>query len=213
MECFDVSHTMGERTVASCVVFGPEGPLKSDYRRFNIEGLAPGDDYGAMRQVFARRYEKVTREGGHIPDLILVDGGKGQVGAVRLILADLGLSDICIVGVAKGPERKPGLEQLILESGAQALQLSSDDPALHLIQQIRDEAHRFAIVGHRARRGKARVTSSLNEIPGIGAKRRQRLLAHFGGLRGVEAAAIDELARVVGVSRSLAERIYRHLHA
>ena len=213
VECFDVSHMMGEATVASCVVYDRNAMQKSEYRRYNIRDVTPGDDYAAMRQVFSRRYEKVTREGGQVPDLILVDGGKGQVGAARLILADLGLNDVCIVGVAKGPQRKPGAEQLILESGTQTLQLAPDDPALHLIQQIRDEAHRFAVVGHRARRGKARVTSSLNEIPGIGAKRRQRLLAHFGGLRGVEAAAIDELARVAGVSRSLAERIYRHLHA
>ena len=213
IECFDVSHTMGEATVASCVVYDRNAMQKSDYRRYNIRDVTPGDDYAAMRQVFSRRYEKVTREGGQVPDLILVDGGKGQVGAVRLILADLGLNDVCIVGVAKGPERKPGAEQLILESGTQTMQLAPDDPALHLIQQIRDEAHRFAVVGHRARRGKARVTSSLNEIPGIGTKRRQRLLAHFGGLRGVEAAAIEDLARVAGVSRSLAERIYRHLHA
>jgi excinuclease ABC subunit C len=213
IECFDVSHTMGEATVASCVVHDRNAMQKSEYRRYNIRDVTPGDDYGAMRQVFARRYEKVTREGGYIPDLILVDGGKGQVGAARLILADLGLNDICVVGVAKGPERKPGAEQLILESGAHTLRLLPDDPALHLIQEIRDEAHRFAIVGHRARRAKARVTSALTEIPGIGAKRRQRLLAHFGGLRGVEAAAVDELARVAGVSRSLAERIYRHLHA
>jgi len=213
VECFDVSHTMGEATVASCVVYDRNAMQKSEYRRYNIRDVTPGDDYAAMRQVFARRYEKVTREGGHIPDLILVDGGKGQVGAARLILADLGLSDVCIVGVAKGPERKPGAEELILESGAQAMQLAPDDPALHLIQQIRDEAHRFAVVGHRARRSKTRITSTLNEIPGVGTKRRQRLLAHFGGLRGVEAAAIDELARVAGVSRSLAERIYRHLHA
>jgi excinuclease ABC subunit C len=213
VECFDVSHMMGEATVASCVVYDRNAMQKSEYRRYNIRDVTPGDDYAAMRQVFSRRYEKVTREGGQVPDLILVDGGKGQVGAARLILADLGLNDVCIVGVAKGPERKPGAEQLILESGTQTLQLAPDDPALHLIQQIRDEAHRFAVVGHRARRGKARVTSFLNEIPGIGAKRRQRLLAHFGGLRGVEAAAIDELARVAGVSRSLAERIYRHLHA
>jgi excinuclease ABC subunit C len=213
IECFDVSHMMGEATVAACVVHDRNAMQKSEYRRYNIRGVTPGDDYGAMRQVFARRYEKVTREGGHIPDLILVDGGKGQVGAVRLILADLGLNDVCVVGVAKGPERRPGAEQLILESGAHALRLLPDDPALHLIQEIRDEAHRFAVLGHRARRGKARVTSTLTEIPGIGAKRRQRLLAHFGGLRGVEAAAVDDLARVAGVSRSLAERIYRHLHA
>jgi excinuclease ABC subunit C len=213
IECFDVSHMMGEATVAACVVHDRNAMQKSEYRRYNIRGVTPGDDYGAMRQVFARRYEKVTREGGHIPDLILVDGGKGQVGAVRLILADLGLNDVCVVGVAKGAERRPGAEQLILESGAQTLRLLPDDPALHLIQEIRDEAHRFAVLGHRARRAKARVTSTLTEIPGIGAKRRQRLLAHFGGLRGVEAAAVDDLARVAGVSRSLAERIYRHLHA
>jgi excinuclease ABC subunit C len=213
IECFDVSHMMGEATVAACVVHDRNAMQKSEYRRYNIRGVTPGDDYGAMRQVFARRYEKVTREGGHIPDLILVDGGKGQVGAVRLILADLGLNDVCVVGVAKGAERRPGAEQLILESGAHTLRLLPDDPALHLIQEIRDEAHRFAVLGHRARRGKARVTSTLTEIPGIGAKRRQRLLAHFGGLRGVEAAAVDDLARVAGVSRSLAERIYRHLHA
>ena len=213
IECFDVSHMMGEATVAACVVHDRNAMQKSEYRRYNIRGVTPGDDYGAMRQVFARRYEKVTREGGHIPDLILVDGGKGQVGAVRLILADLGLNDVCVVGVAKGPERRPGAEQLILESGAHTLRLLPDDPALHLIQEIRDEAHRFAVLGHRARRGKARMTSTLTEIPGIGAKRRQRLLAHFGGLRGVEAAAVDDLARVAGVSRSLAERIYRHLHA
>ena len=213
IECFDVSHMMGEATVAACVVHDRNAMQKSEYRRYNIRGVTPGDDYGAMRQVFARRYEKVTREGGHIPDLILVDGGKGQVGAVRLILADLGLNDVCVVGVAKGPERRPGAEQLILESGAHTLRLLPDDPALHLIQEIRDEAHRFAVLGHRARRGKARVTSTLTEIPGIGSKRRQRLLAHFGGLRGVEAAAVDDLARVAGVSRSLAERIYRHLHA
>ncbi|HEX5613282.1 MAG TPA: excinuclease ABC subunit UvrC, partial [Burkholderiales bacterium] len=212
IECFDVSHTMGEATVASCVVHDRNAMQKSEYRRYNIRDVTPGDDYGAMRQVFTRRYEKITREGGQVPDLILVDGGKGQVGVARLVLADLGLNDVCVVGVAKGPQRRPGAEQLILEWGTQALQLAPDNPALHLIQQIRDEAHRFALVGHRARRGKARITSSLHEIPGIGAKRRQRLLAHFGGLRGVESAAVDELARVTGVSRSLAERIYRHLH-
>ena len=212
IECFDVSHTMGEAMVASCVVHDRNAMQKSEYRRYNIRDVVPGDDYGAMRQAFARRYERVTREGGQVPDLILVDGGKGQVGVARLVLADLGLNDVCVVGIAKGPERRPGAEQLLLESGTQTLRLAPDSPALHLVQQIRDEAHRFALVGHRARRGKARITSSLHEIPGIGAKRRQRLLAHFGGLRGVESAAVDELARVTGVSRSLAERIYQHLH-
>jgi excinuclease ABC subunit C len=186
---------------------------KSEYRRYNIRNVTPGDDYGAMRQALARRYERVTREGGSIPDLILIDGGKGQVHAARAALAELGLSDLSVVGVAKGAQRKPGAEELVLDAGAQTLGLSPQDPALHLIQEIRDEAHRFAVVGHRARRGKARTTSSLTEIPGIGAKRRQRLLAHFGGLRGVEAAAVDELTRVAGVSRTLAEKIYKHLHA
>jgi excinuclease ABC subunit C len=213
IECFDISHTMGEATVASCVVYDRQQMQKSEYRRFNIRDVIPGDDYAAMRQVLARRYERVAAEGGRIPDLILIDGGRGQVGAARAALNDLGLHQACVVGIAKGPERKPGLEELILESGERTLQLPPSHPGLHLVQQIRDEAHRFAIVGHRARRGKARTTSMLNEIPGIGAKRRQALIEHFGGLRGVQAAAIDDIAKVAGISRPLAERIYRHLHA
>ena len=213
IECFDISHTMGEATVASCVVYDRQQMQKSEYRRFNIRDVTPGDDYAAMHQVLARRYERVAAEGGRIPDLILIDGGKGQVGAARAALNDLGLHQACVVGVAKGPERKPGMEELILESGERTLQLPPSHPGLHLIQQIRDEAHRFAIVGHRARRGKARTTSMLNEIPGIGAKRRQALIEHFGGLRGVQAAAIDDIAKVAGISRPLAERIYWHLHA
>ena len=213
IECFDVSHMMGEATVASCVVYDHQQMQKSEYRRFNIRDVTPGDDYAAMRQVLARRYERVTAEGAKVPDLILLDGGKGQVGAARAALADLGLHQACVVGVAKGPERKPGMEELILESEDRSLQLAPSHPGLHLIQQIRDEAHRFAIVGHRARRGKTRTTSMLNEIPGIGAKRRQALIEHFGGLRGVQSAAIDDIAKVAGISRPLAERIYRHLHA
>jgi excinuclease ABC subunit C len=213
IECFDISHTMGEATVASCVVYDRQQMQKSEYRRFNIRDITPGDDYAAMRQVLARRYERVTAESGKIPDLILIDGGKGQVSAARAALADLGLHQACVVGVAKGPERKPGMEELILESEERSLQLAPSHPGLHLIQQIRDEAHRFAIVGHRARRGKTRTTSMLNEIPGIGAKRRQALIEHFGGLRGVQAAAIDDIAKVAGISRPLAERIYKHLHA
>jgi excinuclease ABC subunit C len=237
VECFDISHTMGEAAVASCVVYDRHAMQKSDYRRFNIRvktddmspltrgaiertqgadhraGITPGDDYGAMRQALARRYERVTAEGGRIPDLILVDGGKGQVNAALAALAELGLNDVAVVGVAKGPERKPGLESLIVEDGGRSIALAPEHPGLHLIQQIRDEAHRFAIVGHRARRGKARITSPLTEIPGIGDKRRQRLLAHFGGLQGVQSAAVDEIAKVDGVSRTLAEKIYRHLHA
>jgi excinuclease ABC subunit C len=213
IECFDISHTMGEATVASCVIYDRQQMQKAEYRRFNIHDVAPGDDYAAMRQVLARRYERVTAEGGKIPDLILIDGGKGQVSAARAALADLGLHQACVVGIAKGPERRPGMEELIIESEGRSLQLAPTHPGLHLIQQIRDEAHRFAIVGHRARRGKARTTSMLNEIPGIGAKRRQALIEHFGGLRGVQAAAVDDIAKVAGISRPLAERIYKHLHA
>ena len=212
IECFDISHTMGEATVASCVVYDRQQMQKSEYRRFNIRGVTPGDDYGTMRQVLERRYERVTAEGGKVPDLVLIDGGKGQVSVARSVLADLGLHQLCVVGVAKGPERKPGMEELIIESESRSLQLAPSHPGLHLIQAIRDEAHRFAVVGHRARRGKSRTTSMLNEIPGIGAKRRQALIEHFGGLRGVQAAAIDDIAKVEGISRPLAERIYRHLH-
>ncbi len=212
IECFDVSHTMGEAAVASCVVYDRQSMQKSEYRRFNIRDVAPGDDYGAMRQALARRYERVTAEGGTIPDLILIDGGVGQVNAARSALVELGLSDVAVVGVAKGPERKPGLEELIVQSGERAISLPAQHPGLHLVQSIRDEAHRFAIVGHRARRGKARTRSILSDIPGIGAKRRQRLLAHFGGLRGVQAAAVDELAKVDGIGREVAQRIYGYLH-
>jgi excinuclease ABC subunit C len=213
IECFDISHTMGEATVASCVVYDRQQMQKSEYRRFNIRGITPGDDYAAMRQVLERRYQRVSEEGGKVPDLILIDGGKGQTSVASAVLRDLGLHQVCVVGVAKGPERKPGMEELILESEERSLELAPSHPGLHLIQQIRDEAHRFAIVGHRARRGKTRTTSMLNEIPGIGAKRRQALIEHFGGLRGVQAAAVDDIAKVAGISRPLAERIYRHLHA
>jgi len=212
IECFDISHTMGEAMVASCVVYDRQQMQKSEYRRFNIRGVTPGDDYAAMRQVLSRRYERVNAEAGKIPDLVLIDGGKGQVSAAKAAMVELGMNDIAVVGIAKGPARKPGLEELIIESEARTLQLAPSHPGLHLIQAIRDEAHRFAIVGHRARRGKARTRSMLNEIPGIGTKRRQALIEHFGGLRGVQAAAIDDIAKVEGISRPLAERIYRHLH-
>jgi excinuclease ABC subunit C len=212
IECFDVSHTLGEATVASCVVYDRSQMQRSEYRRFNIRDVTPGDDYGAMRQVLARRYERVSAEAGKIPDLILIDGGRGQVNVASAVLRDLGLHQVCVVGVAKGPSRKPGEEELVLEAEGRVLELVPSHPGLHLIQQIRDEAHRFAVVGHRARRGKTRTTSMLNEIPGIGAKRRQALIEHFGGLRGVQAAAVDDIAKVEGISRPLAERIYRHLH-
>jgi excinuclease ABC subunit C len=212
IECFDISHTMGEAAVASCVVYDRHALQKGEYRRFNLRGIKPGDDYAAMRQALARRYDRVSAEGGAIPDLVLIDGGRGQANAARAGLADLGLHDVTVVGVAKGVERKPGLEELVLEGEGAGRSLPPTHPGLHLVQQIRDEAHRFAIVGHRARRGKARTRSSLTEIPGIGAQRRQRLLAHFGGLREVQAAAVDEIAQVEGISRPLAERIYKALH-
>ena len=212
IECFDISHTMGEATVASCVVYDRSQMQKAEYRRFNIRDVTPGDDYAAMRQALARRYERVTAEAGRVPDLILIDGGKGQVNVAFSVLRDLGLHQVGVVGVAKGAARKPGEEELIIESESRRLQLAASHPGLHLIQAIRDEAHRFAVLGHRARRGKARTTSLLTEIPGIGARRRQALIEHFGGLRGVQAAAIDDIAKVQGISRPLAERIYRHLH-
>jgi len=212
IECFDISHTMGEAAVASCVVYDRHALQKGEYRRFNIRDVTPGDDYAAMRQALTRRYERVSLEGAKVPDLVLVDGGRGQAAVARAALAELGLSDVCVVGVAKGPERKPGLETLVLEGEGLVARLSPSDPGLHLVQQIRDEAHRFALVGHRARRGKARTVSALTRIPGIGARRRQRILAHFGGLREVQAAAVDELAQVEGISRPLAERIYKALH-
>ena len=212
VECFDISHTQGEATVASCVVYDQLGMRTSEYRRYNITGITPGDDYGAMRSVLQRRYEKVTRGEGVVPDLILIDGGRGQINVARGVLEDLGLGEIALIGVAKGPERKAGMEELILADGKHSLQLPPDNPGLHLIQQIRDEAHRFAITGHRARRAKARVTSSLEGISGVGAKRRRQLLERFGGLKGVVSASIEDLAQVEGISRTLAERIYRELH-
>jgi len=211
IECFDISHTMGEATVASCVVYDL-AIRPQEYRRFNISGITPGDDYAAMRQALTRRYQKLQTGEGKRPDLILIDGGAGQLGIAVEVMEELGLSDISLVGVAKGVERKAGMEQLIRPGIEISLQLPPDSPSLHLIQQVRDEAHRFAISGHRARRGKARVTSSLEDIEGVGEKRRRNLLTHFGGLKGVQQASVDELARVEGISPALAERIYQSLH-
>ncbi len=208
LECFDVSHTLGEATVASCVVFNLDGPCKNDYRRFNIDNITPGDDYAAMQQALTRRYSRLQSEEAQLPDILLVDGGIGQVNVAQKVLAELQFSNIKIIGVAKGPTRKPGLETLILAENAPPLILPKDSPALHLIQQIRDEAHRFAITAHRNRRAKVRRTSVLEEIEGVGPKRRQRLLRHFGGLQGVSRAGVIDLAEVPGVDQQLAKKIY-----
>jgi len=213
IECFDISHTMGEATVASCVVYDSMAIRPAEYRRYNIKGITPGDDYAAMRQALFRRYQKLQAGEGKRPDLILIDGGAGQLGVAVEVMAELDLSDITLMGVAKGVERKPGMEQLLLPNQEKPLQLSPDSPALHLIQQVRDEAHRFAITGHRAKRGKARTTSTLEEISGVGEKRRRNLLSRFGGLKGVQQASVAELAEVEGISVALAEQIYQQLHS
>ncbi|MBI2294790.1 MAG: excinuclease ABC subunit UvrC [Betaproteobacteria bacterium] len=259
IECFDVSHTMGEATVASCVVYDRSAMQKSEYRRYNIQvraddrspsdlgavertqgaahraaahdrslrdsssvertqsaahraGIEPGDDYAALREALSRRYRKIVAGEGRVPDMVLIDGGKGQLGVASEVFAEVGMSEVTLVAVAKGEVRKPGQERLLSPGHGAPIALGKDHPALHLIQQIRDEAHRFAIQGHRARRGKARIGSTLERIAGIGAKRRQRLLARFGGLRGLLSASMDELAQVEGISRTLAQKIYHGLH-
>ncbi len=211
IECFDISHTMGEGTVASCVVCVDGAMKKGDYRRFNIEGIQPGDDYAAMRQVLMRRYEKVATGETAAPDLVLIDGGKGQHHVARDVFAELGLDHLASIGVAKGEERKPGMETLFVHGRSMPLQLRMDNAGFHLIQEIRDEAHRFAIVGHRARRAKARGRSKLEDVAGIGPVRRKKLLAQFGGLDGVKSATIEDLCRVEGISRRLAEEINKTL--
>jgi len=211
IECFDISHTMGEATVASCVVYEGDELKKSDYRRYNISGITPGDDYAAMHAALIKRFHKSVEDNGVLPDLLLIDGGKGQVAMAVEAMAELGLNDVPLLGIAKGEARKPGLETLIFADGRE-LSLAKDHPGFHLIQQVRDEAHRFAITGHRAKRGKARLQSTLEDIAGIGPKRRKQLLEHFGGLQGVRNAGVDALASVNGISRELAETIYHALH-
>jgi excinuclease ABC subunit C len=212
MECFDISHTQGEGTVASCVVFGPEGPIKSDYRRFNISGIEPGDDYAAMHQALERRFARLKKGEGQVPDILFIDGGKGQVSQALDVLRMQELDGLRVIGVAKGAERRPGLETLVLSGVEGPSILPPQSSALHLIQQIRDEAHRFAITGHRARRAKARRESRLEDIPGLGPKRRTALLRDFGGLRGIARAGVEELAKVPGISRNLARAIYEGFH-
>jgi excinuclease ABC subunit C len=212
IECFDISHTRGEKTVASCVVFGLEGAIKADYRKFNIEGITAGDDYAAMNQALTRRFTRLQKGEGKRPDLLLIDGGKGQIKEAREVLAELNLSDLPILGIAKGPERRPGEETLFLVGREGEVTLSADSPALHLLQQVRDEAHRFAITGHRQRRAKARKTSTLEQIEGLGPKRRQKLLQQFGGLQEIQRAGVEDLSRVEGISPSLAQKIYDVFH-
>jgi excinuclease ABC subunit C len=236
IECFDVSHTMGEAAVASCVVYDGSAMQKSDYRRYNIPvkpdakspvdlgtidgtrsadhraAITPGDDYAALRNALSRRYRKLVAGEGKVPDLVLIDGGKGQLAIAAEVFAELGLNDVALAAVAKGEARRPGQEQVFVPGRSEPLAPGADHPGLQLIQQIRDEAHRFAIQGHRARRGKARSHSPLENIAGVGAKRRQRLLARFGGLRGLQAASLDELASIEGIGRALAEKIYHELH-
>lgn len=212
LECFDVSHTSGEATVASCVVFNSAGALKSDYRRFNLTPESAGDDYAAMGEALRRRYTRVKKGEVPMPDVLFVDGGKGQLAEAMKVLEDLELDWLRVVAVAKGRARRPGAEQLFMPGDKTAKMLPPDSPALLLIQQIRDEAHRFAITGHRQRRAKARKTSRLEEIPGLGPKRRRELLRQFGGLQGVIGAGVDDLVKVRGISRSLAESIYNDLH-
>lgn len=212
LECFDISHTLGEEIVASCVVFDHQGPRRSEYRLFNIRGITPGDDYAAMEQALTRRYAKVLEQGGVLPDLIIIDGGKGQLNQALQVMETLQIVGVDLLGVAKGPTRKPGLEQLFLNHDKQALFVNPDSPALHLIQHIRDEAHRFALAGHRSRRGKKRSSSPLERISGVGAKKRRDLINHFGGLQELVSASQDEIAKVPGIGLKLAASIYGALH-
>lgn len=212
MECFDISHSSGELTVASCVVFDTNGPLKSDYRRFNIEGITHGDDYAAMQQALERRYTRLKKGEGKMPDILLIDGGKGQLSKATAVLAELGIDDVLMIGVAKGSTRKAGFETLYNAQTETEIVLNNDSPALHLIQHIRDEAHRFAITGHKQRRDKKRKTSTLEDIPGVGAVKRRELLRHFGGIQEIQKASIVDLGKVNGISHHLAEEIYAFFH-
>ena len=211
LECFDISHSGGEATVASCVVFDTNGPAKSDYRRFNIKGVQAGDDYAAMEQAIRRRYTRLVEGEGTLPDIVVIDGGPGQVARATEVLAELQAADIAVLGIAKGPTRKPGLETIVL-AGHGEISLPPAGPAMHLLQHIRDESHRFAIAGHRGRRQKQRRRSALDEIPGVGPVRKRELLAHFGSVASIQGASVEEIAKVPGVSRKLATEIHGSLH-
>jgi excinuclease ABC subunit C len=210
VECFDISHTMGEAIVASCVVFDQNGPVKSHYRRFNITDITPGDDVAAMRQVLLRRFKRLQLDEVTLPDVILVDGGKTQLNAAKSVFAELGIEHVRLMGVSKGPGRKAGFESIHFEG--RRIHLPADSDALHFIQQIRDEAHRFAITGHRMRRDKSRQKSELENIPGVGPERRRELLRYFGGIQGVAHASLDELKKVPGISQLIAGRIFAAFH-
>ena len=212
IECFDISHTSGEATVASCVVFDSSGPLKSDYRIFNITDVKAGDDYAAMRQALTRRYRRVKSGEVPLPDVLVIDGGKGQMSEAVNILNELGMHNVFVLGVSKGPSRKAGFELLHRADTGEELSLPASAPALHLVQHIRDEAHRFAITKHRQARGKARSQSPLEGIPGVGPKRRQSLLRHFGGMRELARASVTDIAKVAGMSQQTAELVYSALH-
>jgi len=212
IECFDISHSSGEATVASCVVFGQDGPIKSDYRRFNIKDITPGDDYAAMHQALTRRYTRLKLKEAQLPDILFIDGGKGQVSQAVDVLNELQIDEVKIVGVTKGEGRRPDLDTLTLPDSGEKVILPANSPALHLVQQIRDEAHRFAITAHRQKRGKARSKSELEEIPGLGSKRRQLLLKQFGGIQEIKRAGVEDLSSVKGISKSLAQKIYDYFH-
>jgi excinuclease ABC subunit C len=212
LECFDISHTAGEGTVASCVVYGPDGPMKKEYRRFNIEGVTPGDDYGALRQALRRRYERVRAGEVIAPDVLLIDGGQGQINEVYAELEQLGFGTLMLVGVAKGPDRKAGQERLFIHGDSAPLAPGPDSQALRVIQRIRDEAHRFAISGHRKRRARRHNESVLEAIPGLGPAKRRSLLRHFGGMQGLMRAGVSDLESVSGIGTTLARTLYDHLH-
>jgi len=211
IECFDISHTQGAQTVASCVVFTDKGISKSEYRRYNIKGITPGDDYAAMEQAITRRYKRALKEEAVLPDVLLIDGGKGQLSSAVKILKELQVTGVLLVGVAKGEGRKSGLETLFVEGRKIGIQMPANSPEMHLVTQIRDEAHRFAIAGHRGQRAKSQTQSILQEIQGVGAKRRSALLKHFGGLQGIKSAGIRDLMKVQGINEDLATQIYSYL--